>query len=149
MFAVAISGQKEVDWALDVLSKSMPRPFLKGVMLGAAKPLVKSMKRNVRKDTGELKKGVKARVKKRLRKIVVVKVGPSKDQFWGMFQEFGTAHHGAHPWMRPAWEENADQMLQYIVAALATQLNREAKKINRRIARGKKFTKLQTRLLGV
>jgi HK97 gp10 family phage protein len=33
-----------------------------------------------------------------------VAVGPAKDFFYGMFQEWGTVHHGAQPFMRPAFD---------------------------------------------
>lgn len=46
------------------------------------------------------------------RESAAVKVGPSTGFFYGFFQEFGTAHHAAHPFMRPAlsskWRESLD-----------------------------------------
>jgi HK97 gp10 family phage protein len=44
----------------------------------------------------------------------VVEVGPSMkpdDLFYGFFQEFGTARHGAQPFMRPAFDGKARQSL--------------------------------------
>ena len=32
-------------------------------------------------------------------------IGPHKNAFYGIFQEYGTAKHGAQPFMRPAWDE--------------------------------------------
>lgn len=57
-----------------------------------------------------------------------VAVGPSKDAFWGLFQEYGTVRHGAQPFARPAFDaeyEQAlkifrDQMWLEIVTALPT-----------------------------
>ncbi len=149
MFAVRFSGDRELDRALRVLEKATPKPFLKGVMKASAKPLVKNMKTNVRKDTGELRKSIKARLKLAKKGLIIMKVGPGKDQFWGMFLEFGTAHHSPFPWMRPAWDGKKDKTLALITAGLALQLNRVAKKISRKVSRGKKLTRFELRLLGV
>jgi HK97 gp10 family phage protein len=43
-----------------------------------------------------------------------VAVGPTKDYFYGYFQEFGTAHHGAQPWARPGFDEGKDEALAII-----------------------------------
>lgn len=42
---------------------------------------------------------------------VTVGVGPSKNAFYGRFQEFGTTHHAAQPFLRPAVDENGDQAI--------------------------------------
>jgi HK97 gp10 family phage protein len=38
---------------------------------------------------------------------VGIAVGPAKDFFYGLFQEEGTVHHGAQPFMRPALDGEA------------------------------------------
>ena len=49
-----------------------------------------------------------------------VAVGPSKDAFYGFFQEFGVAPHGKHPghsaqpFARPAFDETVDAALRVI-----------------------------------
>lgn len=42
---------------------------------------------------------------------VVAKIGPSKDSFYGIFQEFGTAHHVAQPFLRPALEQTQEDAI--------------------------------------
>lgn len=42
---------------------------------------------------------------------VTVGVGPSKNAFYGRFQEFGTGHHAAQPFLRPAVDENSDRAI--------------------------------------
>ncbi|MGE3487912.1 MAG: HK97-gp10 family putative phage morphogenesis protein [Nitrospira sp.] len=42
---------------------------------------------------------------------VTVGVGPSKNAFYGRFQEFGTGHHAAQPFLRPAVDENGDRAI--------------------------------------
>lgn len=51
----------------------------------------------------------------------VVEVGPSQkpsDHFYGYFQEFGTVHHPAHPFMRPAFDAQGRRSLAVVLASL-------------------------------
>jgi HK97 gp10 family phage protein len=36
--------------------------------------------------------------------LPAVAIGPTKKFFYGLFQEFGTRHHSAQPFMRPSFE---------------------------------------------
>ncbi len=47
-------------------------------------------------------------------KVAVVRVGPRLDAFYGLFQEIGTAHHVAQPFLEPAFEETKDEVLSKI-----------------------------------
>lgn len=38
-------------------------------------------------------------------------IGPTKAFFYGFYQEYGTIHHGAQPFMRPAFQSAAPQAL--------------------------------------
>jgi HK97 gp10 family phage protein len=53
-----------------------------------------------------------------------VAVGPTKAGFYGSFQEFGTAHHAAQPFARPAFDLTAQQSLQILVAVMWRELAR-------------------------
>lgn len=37
--------------------------------------------------------------------VAIVAIGPTKDAWYGRFQEFGTRHHAAQPFARPALDE--------------------------------------------
>jgi len=47
-----------------------------------------------------------------------VKVGPSKEAFWAGFNEFGTRHQSAKPFIRPAFEGNGQIALDAFIASL-------------------------------
>jgi HK97 gp10 family phage protein len=49
---------------------------------------------------------------------VAIAVGPTRRGFYGLFQEFGTARHGAQPFARPAFDETAQEALDVIVDSL-------------------------------
>ena len=51
-----------------------------------------------------------------------IKWGPAKGLPHGFFQEYGTVHHGAHPFMRPAFEQHRDKVLTIISATLWREL---------------------------
>lgn len=53
-----------------------------------------------------------------------VAVGPSKDEFYGLFQEYGTVHHGAQPFLRPAFDREGQTALNIIGDALWWALRR-------------------------
>ena len=57
-----------------------------------------------------------------------VAVTPGK-AFWGMFQEFGTAHHGKQPFLRPAFDQMRAQALRVLALALRKGISRELKKL--------------------
>lgn len=57
----------------------------------------------------------------------VVEVGPSKrphDHFYGYFQEFGTVHHRARPFMRPAFDLQARNSLNLALMAMWTAIRK-------------------------
>jgi HK97 gp10 family phage protein len=56
-----------------------------------------------------------------------VVIGPSQRAFYGSFQEFGTEHHRAQPFMRPAFDENVDGALSTIGDEFWSAIAREAK----------------------
>jgi HK97 gp10 family phage protein len=74
-------------------------------------------------------------------KAVVVRAGPTKKAYYGMFQEFGTAHNAAQPFMRPTWDSMGPRMLGQIKDTLAAEIEkarvRLAKKAAKLIANGK------------
>ena len=41
----------------------------------------------------------------------LIRVGPAKDAFYGLFDEIGTAHMTAQPFLRPAFEQTHDEVL--------------------------------------
>jgi len=147
---MGFSGGKQLKLDLDVISRLYTRKFLLLTLKEHAKPMSKAARKAAPKLTGLLAKGVKPRARgaRYSRKgTVMVKVGPSKKEFWGMFQEFGTRHHKAQPWMRPSWDSTKHVMLADITKSFATVLNRTARRIERKALRNKRLTKSDVNLL--
>lgn len=51
-----------------------------------------------------------------------VKVGPADVTYWGLFQELGTIHMSAQPFMRPAFDQKWQEALGIVGAAFWTAL---------------------------
>ena len=66
---------------------------------------------------------------------VITSVGPTKAAFYGLFQEFGTAHHAAKPFMRPTWDALKNSMLDTMKEALTSEIAKAAARAAKRAAR--------------
>lgn len=66
-----------------------------------------------------------------------VYVGPGKGGAHGVLQEFGTAHHDAQPFMRPAWDGHKDEALDIIATDLGGEIMKAAQRLAKKAARGR------------
>lgn len=57
---------------------------------------------------------------------VAVHVGAA---YWGMFQEYGTSHQAARPWLRPAFDATAELSINTIGQALGAGVERAAERL--------------------
>lgn len=64
-----------------------------------------------------------------------VYVGPTVKAFHGLFQEFGTARHAAHPFLRPAFDSNWRTALNTIVERTKERLEATRKRLVRKAER--------------
>jgi HK97 gp10 family phage protein len=64
-----------------------------------------------------------------------VAVGPTTKVFYGMFQEFGTAHHGPKPFLRPAWDSHKMDALNSIKDDLKEEIDKAVQRAARKAAR--------------
>lgn len=58
----------------------------------------------------------------------VAKIGPAKVGFYGAFDEYGTAHQPARPWLRRAWDEKIDEAVAIIEYEMGRQIEKELAK---------------------
>jgi HK97 gp10 family phage protein len=68
-------------------------------------------------------------------KAAIVRVGPTQKAFYGVFQEFGTAHHAAHPFMRPTWDSMGPGMIGQIGDVLGTEIEKARARLAKKAAR--------------
>jgi HK97 gp10 family phage protein len=65
---------------------------------------------------------------------LAVAVSYERRFYWGFFQEFGTPHHGASPFLRPAWDVLHDQVMEDLGRFLFDSMERTAAKFATRAA---------------
>lgn len=63
-------------------------------------------------------------------------LGPSEFAFHGKFHEWGTIKMSARPWMRPAWDGNARQVVVGIADDLMAEIRKAAARLANKKAKG-------------
>ena len=71
---------------------------------------------------------------------VTAMIGFDKYTFYGMFQELGTRFHAAHPFLRPAFDNESENAVRMIAAELKRGIEAQAKKAAKRFARFRRTT---------
>lgn len=150
---VKVSGLRELDRALGQLPKSTGKAVLRRVLKKAGQPMADDMRAKAPDDpeTGgnDLRSsiGVGTKLSKRQAKLhrkmfkndkasAEVFVGAGKVAH-AHLQEFGTAHHGAQPFARPAWDAGKMQALETIKTDLWSEIDKAAIRLAKKAAKGR------------
>lgn len=142
---VEIKGARELDELLKQLPDRVAKQVLAGALMSGGQVIRAEIQRRapVRHDAGAKKigKGAKGRLpgflrasiaRRRIRRgsaALTIGVGPLRSAFYAMFQEFGTRHQPARPFMRPAFDAKAGEALQKIGEALGRGIDRAAARL--------------------
>lgn len=121
--AMAVLGASEVAAAMEqngIQAVSQQ----KKVILRAAQIIAAAMKELAPERTGALEKQIIVDVLKDEPGNIEVAIGPDLlgNAFYAHFQEFGTTHHAAEPFIRPAFDENVDRALDVAAAEVKKAL---------------------------
>ena len=140
---VKLEGLREVKATLQRLRATTETSIIKQVLSARAEPIAETARRLAPVEHGDLQGGivVSDRLTARQRGLhqkrgpneveVFVGAGPHPQAH---LQEFGTSHHPAQPFMRPAWDQHKEKALEGIVADFWAAI----KKALARGGRGKK-----------
>ena len=129
-----LEGARETERALRRLPRQVQGRIEMNALRQGAKPIREAAQDRAPKDTGELEEEIIVRGRRRQGETVV-RIGPSKKAFQGMLQEFGTEHHPAQPWLRPAFDEKVAEALDRIGEFLGRGIERAAKRLAGPIAK--------------
>lgn len=145
-----LTGFAELERALtDDLPKATAKNALKRAAIAAMKPIEERAKQLVPVDDGQLRDSITtkpARAKRQRGSVkyaassgIEVLTGPTGRQEGGnaAWQEFGTVHMPANPFMRPAADFEAEGVIEDLARELKAQIDKAAKRIARKLARGK------------
>lgn len=126
----------ELDNKLLALPKSLANKGARKATRAAAKVVLADAKALVPEDTGQLKRSLKVRSRKRSRRnkgtvghsVVTGESLFTGDQYYGGFIELGTRKKEADPYLRPALWGNQPEILRQYVAVLKSWLRQDAPK---------------------
>lgn len=125
---VTIEGLPHMRAQFGELSNKMQRAVMRGALKQTGAIVVKAAKAKAPIMTGKLKKSIKSSVSVKEGAQSSVDIGFGKEAYYGSFQEKGTVHHGAHPFLRPALDENHGPILDGFVGFINAQIQKQAAK---------------------
>ena len=102
--ALSISGLDELKRKLIAVANKTRGKFVVSALAAGAAEVLEEAQRLAPFDTGELAQDIQTRVAKRSSTMAVVLVGNTRRIYYAHMQEFGTAHHAAQPYLRPAFD---------------------------------------------
>jgi HK97 gp10 family phage protein len=112
---VEILGDDELLRSLQALGEAASEVLTPAVLAGAG-VVAEAAERKAPRRTDFLSEHIVVEIVEEEDDMVVAAAGPHKDAFWGIFQELGTPHHSAQPFLRPALDENEEKIAQEIGA---------------------------------
>jgi HK97 gp10 family phage protein len=141
---VKVEGLREVMSALRELPNATAKNVMKRVLLQRAQPVAEAARALVPVFEGHLQHSINVsdrltrRQKGRHRKIdrddVEVFVGPGTDPA-AHLNEFGSSHQAAHPFMRPAWDQTKDDLLEGVADDMWAEIEKAAARLARKSAK--------------
>jgi HK97 gp10 family phage protein len=137
-FTFKVEGLAECEEALQELPKATNRTVLKRALMNAAEHIAIAARARAPHRTNVLAKSITVGTKLSARQRSQSKKGSDVEVYVGAgplprahLQEFGTAHHGPHPFLRPA----VDSQGKAVIDSFVTELKVEIEKARARLAR--------------
>lgn len=142
-----IEGLRELDAALGEMSKATAKAVLRRTGIKALQPMAESARGMAPDDpaTGgkDLKNSISVGTKLNDRQKKMAKKDEGKafvtvymgtNDVAGVQQEFGNVNHGPQPFMRPAFEQNAEGAIKIVASELGTEIKKTAARAAKRAA---------------
>ena len=131
-WSMQMSGWKELGARLRALPEAYTRTVVIDALKEAGEPMRARMAQLAPREPGapDLADNIAISVANRLGDVGggrwearhdeehAVAVGPTKGFFYGLFQEYGTVHHAAQPFMRPAFDSESSKALTILTQEL-------------------------------
>lgn len=123
---IYLTGMDELQRKLNRLDEKIQKSIVKDALRETNLEIVlPAVEAKVPVLTGALKEGLKVKALNGRGKIgsAVFDEGYKGDQFYGSFQELGSKHQAAKPYLRPALDENEERILQSIREKIANGID--------------------------
>lgn len=137
--SVKVEGLDELEKQLGALDKKIRKKFLRQALRAAAKPIRDEAARLAPRRTSEpprtsgkpLHRSMVIRsAGKQPGSDITLQVAPGKGASHGLLQEFGTVHHPAQPFLRPAFDNKRDEAVRAFRESLGKNIEQEAARLN-------------------
>lgn len=131
---IKITGAKELDNALSLLPKRLAKKVLVQALRAGAKPMLADARNGIPVDSGLTKKDLKIRAipasESSVPAIAITGSTTKAGRSYIMrFLENGTSNMPAKPFLRPAFDNNAERSLDIIGKELGQRIESEAAKL--------------------
>jgi HK97 gp10 family phage protein len=125
-FKVTIEGGAELEQKLRDETKKLAVRVLRRAGREAGDVWIKAIEARAPELTGFLKTHIEMGTKAKGgdEGSLTVMVGPDKKAYYGSFDEFGTRFQPAKPFMRPAFEETKQEVLDVFITDLKDELEK-------------------------
>lgn len=127
-----IEGGAELAAALNRMPTKLSKRVKREALQAAGEPIQKSMSQLAPREPGapDMADHISMSTTKVEGLIdndqtAAIAIGPERDFYYGLFQEEGTAHHGAQPFARPAFDQNVNRALTVVVDELWWALRKD------------------------
>lgn len=138
-----VQGLRELDRALGELPKAAGKAVLRRVARAALKPVEDAARSLAPVADGTLRDSITtgtrltkrqaSQARRETKSSIEMHTGTSNQA--AVPQEFGTAEHGAQPFMRPAWDQNQGQVLEHVGTELGSEIEKTAARGARKAAK--------------
>lgn len=142
---VHVEGLKELEQALQQLPKANAKAVLRRTLKEAGEPVAKTARSLAPREMGYLRESIDVSPKLSSRQAtmnnrqspVEMYIGPGTDPA-GHLQEFGTGPgHQAQPFMRPAWDQHKNEVLDIIANRTWLEIEKTAARLAKKAAKGR------------
>lgn len=128
---ITLEGMEDLVRNLEAVSDDIAADLAKCIRKGG-EIIRDAAKANIRSqglhDTGALHDNFSMNTTEKDRSQVEVTIGPGKKQFYAYFHEYGTSKMKARPFLRPAYDENIDEVQEKIAEELRKTIERRSRK---------------------
>jgi HK97 gp10 family phage protein len=125
-----VEGSKQLADALNSLTSRVSRGLLAKSLRAGAEPIREAAARFAPRAPGapDLADHIGVSGARPESGNVAVAIGPTRNFFYGWFQEHGTTRHGAQPFMRPAFDSESPDALRIIRNEVWASLSKRSAK---------------------
>jgi len=124
-----IKGLEDLIKKLNALPDNLEKKVIRAAVRQGANVIKEKAKSYVPVDEGTLRDSIKVSGSRAQKGIIAFRIRPTKKKgkgksvFYGRFQEFGTSKMAAHPFMRPAYDEAGEDVLNKVIDTIKLKLD--------------------------